>query len=83
MRAKTPIFDNEGNVIGVVSIGYLVSKIDSWRLDFLLPMAGVFVLLLMVLMLLSWFFRRAYPPTNAGDGTETDCPRGTPAGSAV
>lgn len=41
MRAKTPIFDNEGNVIGVVSIGYLVSKIDSWRLDFLLPMAGV------------------------------------------
>lgn len=40
MRAKTPIFDNEGNVIGVVSIGYLVSKIDSWRLDFLLPMAG-------------------------------------------
>ncbi|HCB4367946.1 TPA: sensor histidine kinase DpiB [Salmonella enterica] len=56
MRAKTPIFDNEGNVIGVVSIGYLVSKIDSWRLDFLLPMAGVFVLLLLVLMLLSWFF---------------------------
>ncbi|EGL4243919.1 sensor histidine kinase DpiB [Salmonella enterica] len=56
MRAKTPIFDNEGNVIGVVSIGYLVSKIDSWRLDFLLPMAGVFVLLLVVLMLLSWFF---------------------------
>ncbi|HCU0294987.1 TPA: sensor histidine kinase DpiB [Citrobacter sedlakii] len=56
MRAKTPIFDNEGNVIGVVSIGYLVSKIDSWRLDFILPMAGVFVLLLVVLMLLSWLF---------------------------
>ncbi len=56
MRAKTPIFDDDGNVIGVVSIGYLVSKIDSWRLDFILPMAGVFVLLLVVLMLLSWFF---------------------------
>ena len=56
MRAKTPIFDDGGNVIGVVSIGYLVSKIDSWRLDFILPMAGVFVLLLVVLMLLSWFF---------------------------
>ncbi|NDO79975.1 histidine kinase [Citrobacter sp. NCU1] len=56
MRAKTPIFNDSGQVIGVVSIGYLVSKIDSWRLDFLLPMAGVFVLLLLLLMLLSWLF---------------------------
>ncbi|MDL4383739.1 histidine kinase [Citrobacter braakii] len=56
MRAKTPIFDDDGKIIGVVSIGYLISKIDSWRSDFLLPMAGVFILLLMVLMLLSWLF---------------------------
>ena len=53
MRAKTPIFDDDGKVIGVVSIGYLVSKIDSWRAEFLLPMAGVFVVLLGILMLLS------------------------------
>lgn len=56
MRAKTPIFDDDGKISGVVSIGYLISKIDSWRSDFLLPMAGVFILLLLVLMLLSWFF---------------------------
>ncbi|MFV4742144.1 sensor histidine kinase DpiB [Citrobacter portucalensis] len=56
MRAQTPIFDDDGKIIGVVSIGYLISKIDSWRSDFLLPMAGVFILLLLVLMLLSWFF---------------------------
>ncbi|MBJ8990773.1 sensor histidine kinase DpiB [Citrobacter freundii] len=56
MRAKTPIFDDDGKIIGVISIGYLISKIDSWRSDFLLPMAGVFILLLLVLMLLSWFF---------------------------
>ena len=56
MRAKTPIFDDDGKIIGVVSIGYLISKIDSWRSEFLLPMAGVFILLLLVLMLLSWFF---------------------------
>ncbi|WP_435954617.1 sensor histidine kinase DpiB [Dryocola sp. BD626] len=56
MRAKTPIFDEGGRVIGVVSLGYLVSKIDSWRLDFLLPMAGVFVVILIVIMLLSWLF---------------------------
>ncbi len=34
VRAKTPIFDDDGKVIGVVSIGYLVSKIDSWRAEF-------------------------------------------------
>ncbi len=34
MRAKTPIFDDDGKVIGVVSIGYPVSKIDSWRAEF-------------------------------------------------
>ncbi|EQC0965922.1 sensor histidine kinase DpiB [Citrobacter braakii] len=56
MRAKTPIFDDDGKIIGVVSIGYLISKIDSWRSDFLLPMAGGFILLLLVLMLLSWLF---------------------------
>ncbi|MGC6746697.1 hypothetical protein ACP0HM_33075 [Escherichia coli] len=32
-----------------------MSKIDSWRAEFLLPMAGVFVVLLGILMLLSWF----------------------------
>lgn len=56
MRAKTPIFDEQGKVIGVVSLGYLVSKIDSWRLDFLLPLVGVFILILVILLLLSWFF---------------------------
>ncbi len=81
MRAKTPIFDNKGNVIGVVSIGYLVSKIDS-AAGLLITDGGVFVLLLVVLMLLS-VFRRAYPPTNAGHGAETDCARGTPAGGVV
>lgn len=56
MRAKTPIFDEHQQVIGVVSLGYLVSKINSWRLDFLLPLAGVFVVILIILMLLSWLF---------------------------
>lgn len=56
MRAKTPIFDEHQQVIGVVSLGYLVSKINSWRLDFLVPLAGVFIVILIILMLLSWAF---------------------------
>ena len=34
MRAKTPIFDDDGKVIGVVSIGYLVSKSIAGGLSF-------------------------------------------------
>ena len=56
MRAKTPIFDEHHQVIGVVSLGYLVSKINSWRLDFLVPLARVFIVILIILMLLSWAF---------------------------
>ncbi len=41
-------------MIGVVSIGYLVSKIDS-AAGLLITDGGVFVLLLVVLMLLSFF----------------------------
>ena len=82
MRAKTPIFDDDGKIIGVVSIGYLISKIDSWRSDFLLPMAGVFILLLLVLMLLSGF-RCPYSSADVGYGTETNCAGGTSAGSVV
>lgn len=82
MRAKTPIFDDDGKVIGVVSIGYLVSKIDSWRAEFLLPMAGVFVVLLGILMLLSCS-RSAYPSANDGHGAKANRTRGPSARGAV
>lgn len=55
MCVKMLIFDDDGKVIGVVLIGYLVSKIDSWWVEFLLLMVGVFVVLLGILMLLLWF----------------------------
>lgn len=83
MRAKTPIFDDDGKVIGVVSIGYPVSKIDSWRAEFLLPMAGVFVVLLGILMLLSWFPGRAYPSADDGHGAKANRSRGPSARGAV
>lgn len=35
MRAKTPIRDEQGKIIGVVSLGYLISKIDHF------PAAGL------------------------------------------
>ncbi|WP_227736220.1 sensor histidine kinase DpiB [Yersinia proxima] len=56
MRAKTPIRDEQGKIIGVVSLGYLISKIDHWRLIYLLPLTHSFILVLGVLLLLSWLF---------------------------
>ncbi len=56
MRAKTPIRDEQGKIIGVVSLGYLISKIDHWRLVYLLPLTHSFLIVLAVLLLLSWQF---------------------------
>ena len=80
MRAKTPIFDDDGKVIGVVSIGYLVSKIDSWRAEFLLPMAGVFVVLLGIAVVVPG---SAYPSANDGHGAKANRTRGPSARGAV
>lgn len=56
LRAKTPVFDRRGQVIGVVSLGYLSSKIEGWRQDFILPVAGAFAAMLFLLLLLWWLF---------------------------
>lgn len=82
MRAKTPIFDDDGKVIGVVSIGYLVSKIDSWRAEFLLPMACVcravrdFDVAVVVP-------GRAYPSADDGHGAKANRSRSPSARGAV
>ncbi len=79
MRAKTPIFDDDGKVIGVVSIGYLVSKIDSWRAEFLLPMAGVFVVLLGIPDVAVVVPGSAYPSADDGHGAKANRTRGPSA----
>jgi two-component system, CitB family, cit operon sensor histidine kinase CitA len=54
MRAKTPIRDEQEQIIGVVSLGYLISKIDHWRLSYLLPLTHSFAIILGMLLLFSW-----------------------------
>lgn len=56
LRAKTPVFDRHGRVVGVVSLGYLSSKIEGWRRDFILPVAGAFAAMLFLLLMLWWLF---------------------------
>lgn len=56
MRAKTPIYDEDGTIIGVVSLGYLLSKIDNWRALYSIPIMAFFAALLGLLGLCSWWF---------------------------
>ncbi|MGG4607414.1 sensor histidine kinase DpiB [Providencia sp. Me31A] len=58
MRAKTPIFDEKGQVIGVVSIGYLTNKIDTSRSELFVQTGATFLGVLVILLFLSWAFTR-------------------------
>ncbi|MCD1124936.1 sensor histidine kinase DpiB [Jinshanibacter sp. LJY008] len=56
LRAKTPIWNKNNQVIGVISLGYLNSKIDMWRSNQILPLTSALMLILFILILLSWQF---------------------------
>ncbi|MEQ5315602.1 sensor histidine kinase DpiB [Providencia vermicola] len=58
MRAKTPIFDEDGKIIGVVSIGYLTNKIDTSRSELFVQTGATFLGVLVILLFLSWGFTR-------------------------
>lgn len=56
MRAKTPIWDKNNKVIGVISLGYLNSKIDMWRSNQIFPLTSVLLIILFMLIFFSWQF---------------------------
>ncbi|ELX8378876.1 sensor histidine kinase DpiB [Providencia vermicola] len=58
VRAKTPIFDENNQVIGVVSIGYLTNKIETSRSELLVQTGAMFFGVLVILLFLSWAFTR-------------------------
>ncbi|WED23955.1 sensor histidine kinase [Vibrio sp. JC009] len=56
VRGKTAIFDFEGNIIGVVSVGYLLNRFDQWLLFYAKPMAYDVIILLLLTLFGAWFF---------------------------
>jgi len=59
LRSKAPIFDEQGNVIGVVSVGYLTSYLDTITLGKVVNILIGALLLLLALFIFSWFFTRS------------------------
>jgi two-component system cit operon sensor histidine kinase CitA len=59
LRSKAPIFDDNGRVVGIVSVGYLTSYLDAITLGKVINIFIAAVLLLVALFVFSWFFTRS------------------------
>lgn len=58
LRSKAPILDANNKVIGIVSVGYLISYIDDVTIKLLAQTALSGILLLALLFLFSWLFSK-------------------------
>lgn len=58
LRSKAPIFDDNRQVVGIVSVGYLTSYLDTITLGKAINIFIAAVLLLVALFIFSWFFTR-------------------------
>ncbi|WLI76744.1 sensor histidine kinase [Kosakonia sp. H02] len=59
LRSKAPILDDAGHVVGIVSVGYLTSYLDTITLGKVINIFIAAVLLLVALFVFSWFFTRS------------------------
>lgn len=59
LRSKAPIFDDHGRVVGIVSVGYLTSYLDTITLGKVINIFIAAILLLAALFIFSWFFTRS------------------------
>jgi len=58
LRSKAPIFNDDGRVVGIVSVGYLTSYLDSITSDKVIDIVIAALILLAALFIFSWFFTR-------------------------
>ena len=59
LRSKAPIFSDDGQVVGIVSVGYLTSYLDTITVSKAVNILLAAVLLLVALFVFSWFFTRS------------------------
>jgi two-component system CitB family sensor kinase len=60
VRGKTPIYDDVGNIIGVVSVGYLVTTIDDKVYQFLFFLIAMALLVVLANAIISSFTARRF-----------------------
>jgi len=58
-RAKAPVRNRAGQVVGVVSVGYFASRIAYWNQTRFMPVLTVLLWMLMALLWCAWRFSRS------------------------
>lgn len=58
MRGKAPIIGQNGRVVGIVSVGYLLNSIASWRALYLKPLFFMLVTMLLSAIVAAYLFSR-------------------------
>jgi len=58
MRGKTPIFDSNHNIIGVVSVGYLLNRFDQWINVYMKPLLIEVFSIFSLTLVAAWGFSR-------------------------
>ncbi len=58
VRGKAPIINRQGEIIGVVSVGYLLTRFDSWLIEYLKPLMLYAAALLVAFFISVWLFSR-------------------------
>lgn len=59
LRGKAPIFNNNHEVIGIISVGYLQEEIDSLHWRQFIPVIIFCLTLMWALFIFSWYFSRS------------------------
>lgn len=59
LRSKAPIINAAGQVVGIVSVGYLTSYLDTITVSKMINILIAAALLLVALFVFSWFFTRS------------------------
>lgn len=58
VRGKAPIINEHGHIIGVVSVGYLLTRFDHWLQEYLKPLVLDALLLFVLVFVSVWLFTR-------------------------
>ncbi|WCE31378.1 ATP-binding protein [Vibrio sp. SCSIO 43137] len=56
IRGKSAVIDSGGNIIGVVSVGYLLTRFDEWILLYAQPLLWDFLIILVITLVGAWLF---------------------------
>ncbi len=56
IRGKAPVIDFDGEIIGVVSVGYLLNRFDQWIIFYAKPVVLEAIIILLLTIAGAWFF---------------------------